>query len=634
MTVWAFLKAAFKVVVGFSLLVQSLLFLVVLVAILGVVGGVTSQLSGKKDEGASVAFDDGAALILNPQGVLSETAPDSDPFSDGLNAVFGGGPGAVSVHDLVRVVNAAKDDDRIDALVLDLGGLYVPTIYASKAYYLADAIEDFRESGKRVVAIGDGYTQEQYLLASEADTVLMHDYGQVFITGYGSYRTYYKSALDRLKVNSHVFRVGTFKSALEPYLRDDMSPAAREANAAFLGVLWDRYTAHVEANRELPEGRVDRFGQNQPALLAQAGGDFGAMAKRVGLVDGLMGRADQIAFVADIVGEGEDGEGFNGVGWKKYKLSVREARNAENRPDIAVVTAAGSIMDGESSGGDVVGGDTIARQLREAREDDAVKAVVLRVDSPGGSAFASEVMRDEVLKLKAVGKPVIVSMGSLAASGGYWISAPADEIWAAPTTVTGSIGIFGYVPTLENTLAEFGVYTDGVGTTPLAGVAAAGMGPLPEQAEQLFQLSIEEGYDRFLTIVSEGRGMTKEAVDEVAQGRVWIGETARTLGLVDQLGDLDDAIAAAAERAGLDAYDVVGLTKEKSAFERFLEGLTGEGVRLGLVEVEEPELFEATSGRAGALQALAEQIKVEARYQASFNDPNAVYARCVACDPR
>ena len=634
MTVWDVLKTAFKVVVGFSLLVQSLLFLVLLVAIFGIVGGVTSQLAGEKGEGASVAFEDGAALVLNPQGVLSETAPESDPFSDGLNAVFGGGPGAVSVHDLVRVVNAARDDDRIDALVLDLGGLYVPTIYASKAYYLAEAIEDFRESGKRVVAVGDGYTQEQYLLASEADTVLMHDYGQVFITGYGSYRTYYKSALDRLKVNSHVFRVGTFKSALEPYLRDDMSPAAKEANAAFLGVLWDRYTAHVEANRNLPAGRIDRFGQNQPTLLAQSGGDFGALAERAGLVDGLMGRAEQVAFVADIVGEGEDGEGFNSVGWRKYKLSVREPRDADDRPNVAVVTAAGSIMDGESNGGDVVGGDTLAGQLRDAREDEDVRAVVLRVDSPGGSAFASEVMRDEVLQLKAAGKPVIVSMGSLAASGGYWISAPADEIWAAPTTVTGSIGIFGYIPTLENTLAEVGVYTDGVGTTPLAGIAAAGTGPLPEQAEQLFQLSIEQGYDRFLSIVSEGRGMSKEAVDQVAQGRVWIGETAREIGLVDRLGDLDDAVAAAAERAGLEEYDVVGLTREKSTFERFLEGLTGEGVRLGLIEADEPDLFEATSGRAGALQALAEQIKVEARYQASFNDPNATYARCVACDPR
>ena len=626
-TAWTVFKTAGKIVLGASLVIQSILFLM----ILAIFGTIFAGIAGSSD-GPDVQVRDGVALVLNPKGILSEIAPDDDPFADGLNAVFGGGPGEVSVHDLVRTVRAAEKDDRIDAMVLDLGGLFVPSIYASKAYYLADAIEDFRESGKRVIAIGDGYTQEQYLLASEADTVLMHDYGQVFILGYGSYRQYYKSALDKLRVNNHVFRVGTFKSALEPYLRDDMSEAAELANAAFLDVLWERYGGFVEANRDLPDGAIDDYGTRMPELLAAADGDFARLAKEAGLVDRLMSRADQLAFVRDIVGPGEEDESFAQVGYKTYKLSVPTPRNDKKKPDIAIVTAAGAIVDGDQSVG-AAGGDYIAGQLRDAREDDDVKAVVLRVDSPGGSAFASEVMRDEVLKLKAAGKPVVVSMGSLAASGGYWISAPADRIYAAPTTVTGSIGIFGYLPTFEDMMAELGVYTDGVGTTPLAAITAAGIGPLPEEAERLFQLSIEQGYDRFLTIVADGRNMTKRQVDQVAQGRVWIGRTASGIGLVDALGDIDDAVVAAAELADLDAYDVIGITKPKSALEQFLEGMTGTARAFGLTGApEEDALF--AGGAANPLRSLSEQVMGEARFLASFNDPNATYARCVGCEPR
>ena len=632
LTAWGFIKTAFKVVIGFSLLVQSLLFIVLLVAIFGIIGGVATQLGEEREDGGpSLHVARGAALVLNPQGTLSEQAPETDPFQEAFSEAFGFSTASeVSVHELVRIVRAAQDDDRIEALVLDLGGLYVPSIYASKAYYLADAIEDFRESGKRVVAMGDAYTQEQYLIASEADTVLMHDYGQVFILGYGSYRTYFAEALEKLKVNSHVFRVGTFKSALEPYLRNDMSEAAKLANSAFLGVLWDTYTETVETNRGLPDGTVHDFASDMPRYLEAAGGDMARMAAEIGLIDEAMSRADMIAYVQDIVGEDEDGESFNQVAWTKYRHAVRGPQDRDDIGNVAVVTAAGAIVDGEESTG-VAAGDYIAEQLREARERDDVKAVVLRVDSPGGSAFASEVMRDEVLKIKAEGKPVIVSMGSLAASGGYWISAPADEIWASPTTVTGSIGIFGYLPTLEETAQSIGVNVDGVGTTPLAAFTAVGLGPLPDEASQILQMSIEQGYDRFLTIVSEGRGMSKNKVDAVAQGRVWIGQTAQELNLVDNLGDIDEAIAAAAARAGLEDYDVVGLTREKSAFERFLEGLTGTAQEVGLVKSPEAKLFAAESARPGTIEQVLSLVQAEARFQASFNDPNAIYARCLAC---
>jgi protease-4 len=636
LTAWGVLKTAFKVVVGLSLLVQSLLFIVLLLAIIGIAGGISASMKGQDDPGSLVKVEEGAALLLNPKGVLSEQAPAVDPFEEALSeALGGGGPSQVSVHDLVATVRAAKDDERIEALVLDLGGLYVPSIYASKAYYLADAIEEFRESGKRVIAISDRYTQEQYLIASEADTVLVHDYGEVFILGYGSYRTYFAEALARLKVTSHVFRVGTFKSALEPYLRDDMSPAAELANKAYLDVLWAAYAERVEANRGLPEGRVNRLAQDMPALLAAAGGDLARLAERAGLVDEVMGRAEQTAFVAAIVGEEEEEDaevGFRHVAWSDYRNTIDKDLDRDDFGNVAVVTVSGAIVDGDVGGSDVAAGDLIADELRRAREDDDVKALVLRVDSPGGSAFASEVIRDEVLAIKAAGKPVVVSMGSLAASGGYWISAPADAIYAVPTTLTGSIGIFGYLPTLENTLREIGVNTDGVGTTPLAALTNAGLGPLPEDASELFQLSIENGYDRFLAVVAEGRGMSREAVDNVGQGRVWIGLTAKTINLVDQLGDYDEAVAGAAALAGLEDYDVVRMTDAKSPFELFIENLTGSAAEVGLAEPQRQRLFGSVSERPGTIRQLTDAVRKEAAFQATFNDPNGAYVRCLECE--
>ncbi|MEM9422137.1 MAG: S49 family peptidase, partial [Pseudomonadota bacterium] len=259
--------------------------------------------------------------------------------------------------------------------------------------------------------------------------------------------------------------------------------------------------------------------------------------------------------------------------------------------------------------------------------DEDIRAVVLRVDSPGGSAFASEVMRDELVRLKDAGKPVVVSMGSLAASGGYWISASADEIWAAPTTLTGSIGVFGFVPTFENAMAELGVSTDGVGTTPLSSAASAGLGPLPQAYGEVIQASVESVYTRFLNLVAEGRGMSTVAVDEIAQGRVWIGDKALELSLVDKLGTIDDAIAAAAARAELEDYDVVGITQQKSRFEMFLSQIAGEGGS----DIGATTLFGAKPSHAVTVSKILSLARSEAAFYASFNDPGAVYVRCLEC---
>ncbi len=386
----------------------------------------------------------------------------------------------------------------------------------------------------------------------------MNDYGNLLIYGYGSYGTYLKSFLEKLKVTSHVFRVGTFKSAVEPFIRDDMSPAAKEANIAFLNVLWRSYVDSVEGARGLQPGVVENYANNLAEILKTVDGDLGKAALEAGFVDGLLSRAEMNEKLKEVFGASKDGKSYKKVGFKRYLTSLDKDED-DGDPNIAVITAAGAIIDGDAPTGRAAGGDTIATQLRKAREDDKIKAVVLRIDSPGGSAFAADVVRDEMLALKAAGKPVVASMGSLAASGGYWIAADADEIWAAPTTITGSIGIFGYLNTFENTAAELGVFVDGVGTTNLSPILATGIGPLPQSAAEILQQSTENGYDRFLTVVGSGRGLDKSYVDSIGQGRVWIGERALELKLVDHLGDYDDAIAAAARLANLDKYDVVDM---------------------------------------------------------------------------
>ncbi|RFB03971.1 signal peptide peptidase SppA [Parvularcula marina] len=630
LTVWGFLKGLFKAVIGLSLLAQSLLFLLILVTLISITSNASKTLSGASGEGPSLEVPDNGALLLNPRGVLVETAPPEDTLGDALAAAFGArSENQISVHELVRVLRSAAEDDRIDVLVLDLQGLYVPSIYASKAHYVAAEVEKFRATGKRVIAIGDYYSQEQYLIASEADTILLNDFGGLEIIGYGSYGTFFKSALDKLKVKSNVFRVGTFKAAVEPFLRDDMSEEAKLANRAYLGVLWDQYALAVDENRDL-QTSVKTYANNTGELMREAGNNVAMAALNAGLVDQLMNRPDQIEFIASLVGRDDNSKygGFRGVGYETYKVSAKTPEIRKDSAKIAVVTAAGTIVDGDEPYG-VAAGDTIARQLREARFNNDVRALVLRVDSPGGSAFASEVMRDELLKLKEAGKPVVVSMGSLAASGGYWISASADEIWAAPTTVTGSIGVFGYVPTFEDTLAEVGVFTDGVGTTPLAAISAAGMGPLPEAYGEIIQASIEDVYRRFTSLVAEGRGMSVERVDEIGQGRVWIGATAIEIGLVDKLGTIDDAIASAASRAGVEDYDVIGMTRPKTPFEKFLENLAGAEVDAHADVAA--QMFGGTSSRSVDMTKLVRFALEEGRFLLGFNDPQGVYVRCLQC---
>lgn len=621
--VWGFLKGFGKLIIGILLVLQGVIGLAMLLLFVGLFVGVSDGIGGKKAVGGGVPKD--AALFINPNGVLVEEAEAVDPLEQFFEQAYGvEEPSQIEVGEVARAIRSAAKDDRIKGLVLDLTQLYIPAISASKAHYLGAVVDEFKAAGKKVYALGDFYTQEQYLIASHADEIHMHDRGSLVLVGYGAYDAFVKSFLEKILVTPHVFRVGTFKAAVEPFLRDDMSPEAKEANLAFLGSMWRSYVASIEKARGLPAGAVDRFSNDLNSVLRDSGGDFAKAALKSKLVDHLSSRPEQLAAMKAIFGDDQSGETFKNVDLATYLGAVGEESD-DGDPNVAIVTAAGTIVDGEAPPGVAAGGDTIAGYLKKALDDEDVKAVVLRVDSPGGSAFASEIIRDGVLALKAAGKPVVVSMGSLAASGGYWISAPADEIWASPTTVTGSIGIFAFFPTFEKAAAHWGVNIDGVGTTALSSIYGAGVGPLEENVADIFQQSVEDGYRDFLGVVAEGRKLEPSYVDTVGQGRVWIGEQARGLKLVDHLGDIDQAVAAAARLANLTEYDRVEMREEASPFEAFFGKASAKILRsFGVSDTKFG--FENS-----ILRKAVAAVRKEMAFIDEFNDPNALYARCIIC---
>ncbi|MEO0399965.1 MAG: signal peptide peptidase SppA [Pseudomonadota bacterium] len=622
-SVWSFIKGIGKLLIGFLLVVQGLIGLVVMIMVVSAIIALSNGFIG--DGGPSATVPDGAALYINPNGVLVEQAEPVDPFEQAFQEAYGvDEPGDISVHDLVRAIREAAGDDRIKGIVLDLSELSVSPSSASKVHYVAAELEKFKQSGKTIQAVGDVYGQDQYLMAASADTVYLHDRGSLVFFGYGRYVTYFKSFLDKIRVTPHVFRVGTFKAAVEPFLRDDMSDEARAANADYLDVLWSRYANVIEEARGLDDGAVDQFANSYNSLLAAANGDMAQAALDFGLVDELKSRPEQLAALKDLYGEDKEGETFKNVEVGRYLTALGPREDGE-APNVAVVTAAGTIIDGEAPAGVAAAGDTIAGYLEKAREDDDVKAVVLRVDSPGGSAFASEVIRDQVIALKEAGKPVVVSMGSLAASGGYWISAPADEIWAAPTTITGSIGIFAFFPTFENAFDSIGIHVDGVGTTAFSSLYGTGAGPLNEPFADVIQQSVEHGYREFLSIVADGRDLDSTYVDSIAQGRVWIGERAMGLRLVDKLGGLDEAVAAAAARAGLEEYDRVEVLDTTTPFEMLFGGGAARVMRMAGVSQRD------ALAHGSALRKAVRRIEKTIDFYGAFNDPHAMYARCLSC---
>lgn len=559
---------------------------------------------------------DGSALVVDPDGMIVEQLTARDPFE----AVLGQDrlPPETLLRDIVSAIRTAAGDKRITALVLSLDGMLGAG--PSQLHYLGTVIDEFKESGKPVLAYGTGYSQGQYLLAAHADEVYMHPFGGVYLTGYGIYPTYFKAGIEKLKANFHVFQVGEYKTAVEPYLRDDMSPEARESYSGVLKVLWDAYIEEVARERKLDAAAFRAGFDNMAGDLRAANGDFAVLAENNGLVDGLKTWKEWRQHMVGVVGSNGN---HNGSSYKRISLasyiSAVGPSDQKGSGRIAVVVARGTILDGEQKPG-VVGGDTIARLIRKARSNDKVKAIVLRIDSGGGSVFASEVIRREVEAAQADGLPVVASMGAVAASGGYWIASTADEIWAAPTTITGSIGIFAIFPTFDKTLDSIGIHSDGVGTTPLSG-ALDPRRPISDLLRDLVQQSIESGYDKFITRVAAGREMTKEDVDAVGRGRVWAGKTARDLGLVDNLGSLDDAVAAAARLAELDEYGTLYVedppTFEQRVVDFLLAPLARERIAGGIAR--------------SPLQRLVGDLEAEFAQLLALNDPQNVYALCLEC---
>lgn len=536
---------------------------------------------------APVKIEDNVALAINPAGAVVDTL-DEDSSQKLIDEFSGEGPRQTLVRDLTEALIAAAGDPRITVAVLKLDK--VEALGPAQVDEIAAAVKIFRAAGKKVQAWAPYYGQTEYLLAANADQVSMDPFGSVLIEGYGSFQNYFKDALDKLGVQVHVFRVGEYKSAVEPFERNDMSPEAREANREWLTDLWAGYTLTVAAARKLAPADVERYIAGAPEGLKQAGGDGALYAVNSKLVD-LTETLEQFRErVGKTVGMDEDTGSFRQVHFSEYLNAVRRERavSQKDAATVALVAVQGEIVDGDSEPG-VAGGDTVSQLLHDARDDDQVHAVVLRVDSPGGSVFASEQIRREVEALRKAGKPVVVSMSTLAASGGYWVSMDADEIWAHENTLTGSIGIFGLVPTIEKPLEKIGIHTDGVGTTVLSGAFRLDR-PLSPQAASLIQSEIDNGYRRFIEGVARGRKLPIEKVEQIARGRVWSGLDAKPLGLVDHFGGLDQAVAAAARRAGIGAdYKLEEMTPDDKAPVQALLRMFGQGqLRSLLTKIAEP----------------------------------------------
>ncbi|EBH1934935.1 signal peptide peptidase SppA [Salmonella enterica] len=557
------------------------------------------------------------ALLLDISGVIVDKPSTNHRLGALGRQLFGASSDRLqenSLFDIVNAIRQAKDDRNITGIVLDLKnftGADQPSMR-----YIGKALREFRDSGKPVFAVGENYSQGQYYLASFANKIWLSPQGQVDLHGFATNGLYYKTLLDKLKVSTHVFRVGTYKSAVEPFIRDDMSPAAREADSRWIGELWQNYLHTVSANRQISPQQLFPGAQAIIDGLTSVGGDTAKYALDHKLVDALASSADVEKALTKQFGWSKTENNYRAISYYDYSLK----KPADNGGTIAVIFANGAIMDGEETPGNV-GGDTTASQIRDARLDPKVKAIVLRVNSPGGSVNASEVIRAELAAAKAAGKPVVVSMGGMAASGGYWISTPANYIVASPSTLTGSIGIFGVINTVENSLSSIGVHSDGVSTSPLAEISMTKA--LSPEVQQMMQLSIEYGYKRFIMLVAEARKRTPEQIDQIAQGHIWTGEDAKANGLVDSLGDFDDAVAKAAELAKLKQWHLDYYQDEPTVLDMVMDSMTG-SVRAML-----PEAIQAIL--PAPLVSAANTVKAEGDKLAAFNDPQNRYAFCLTC---
>ena len=603
-----FLKGIWRVLSGISRAI-SVLVPLLFVAIFMIAFSTTLS------ESTPELLPERAALLIAPSGPLVEDSPPVDTLSAFINQDY---DQPVLLNDVVRSIRWAATDERITSLVFDLENLAGPS--TSQTLEISSAIDVFRASGKPVIAVGDFYSQAHYLLASQADQILLHPEGGMFLEGFSVYRSYLRSFLEKIRVTMHVFRAGENKSAVEPYLRDDMSEEEREVVSRWLEALWATYTELAESGRELPAGTMDQFIASFAAQLSASDNDLAETMLAAGWVDMLADHAQMEDALAEWVGVTDEDGYAEVILLDRYVEDVKMSRSLseESLPLIAIIPVEGTLMPGDSEEG-MAGSDTINGYIDTALEAEDLAAIVLRVNSPGGSVFASDLIRRKLLEVADADIPIVVSMGTVAASGGYWIAAEADEIWALPTTLTGSIGAFSAFPTIEGIVEYIGVTVDGVGTTPLAGAASFDRGLSPEMAS-IVQALAYGAYDDFIELVASGRDMSEQAVREVADGLVWTGAEAAERGLVDELGGLDGAVLAAARLAGVEEWRTAR-TRVPPSFESVL--LQELSRSFGMVAVP----------LGGWFESLVSAFKPAIKSLSSLRDPMHVYAQCLPCAP-
>ncbi len=601
-----------KVLTGVRIFTLNIAFLALLLFIFTSI----STYSPKKE----VKIPSSGALVLSLSGDIVEEKQPADPFSSLLNDKLGLKtlPTETLFQDILDAIGKAAGDDKVTCILLDLNKM--GSVGLNQLQIIGKALTDFKASGKKIIAAEDFYQQKAYYLASFADEIYLNPMGAVDVHGLGAYRLYFKDAINRLKINYHIFRVGTFKSALEPIMRNSMSEEAKSQNLTWLTALWDTITTDISRERQLSAESLRGYTENIASELATVDGDTARLALETGLVDGLKTREELRSYLVEMTGKDKNGS-FKQISLNDYLKTISRSFIDPPAADgsIGIIIARGTILNGEQPIG-TIGGDTIGELIRKARKDSGIKGLVLRINSGGGSVFASEVIRQEILEYKKSGKPLVVSMGSMAASGGYWIAADADKIWASPVTLTGSIGIFAAIPTFEKSLSGLGIYNDGVGTTSLAPALDLTQ-PLSPSLKESIQISLRHGYDQFLGIVAKGRSMSREEVSRVAEGRVFDGATAQRLGLVDELGTLNDAIASAAALAGIDDYSARYIRKPLTVKDEILQLFSGRISDVLTSAVIPPSLLTAL----GRLLAPIREILL-------FNDPKGLYAHCLIHD--
>lgn len=550
------------------------------------------------------------ALLLSLDGTVVE-----QPAPVGFSEAAGGtAPKQFRLRDVVTAIDAAATDSRVKTVVLDLDGFAGGGQVALSD--IGAALDRFRKSGKPVLAYATGYTDNGYQLAAHASEIWLDPMGLTLFAGPGGSRPYFKGLIDKVGANVHVYRVGKFKSFVEPYTRTEASPEAKEANLALAGALWSNW--QNEVTRARPKARIAAYAADPAGAVGRRGLSHAALAN--GIVDHLGSRAQFAARVAKVAGEGSNGNAFAAISLPAF-TSAHPYDSGDKT--IAVATVAGNIVDGQADAG-TAGGETISRLIDRAVQAGNTRAIVLRVDSPGGSALASDRIRQSLAMARARGIPVVVSMASVAASGGYWVTTAADRVFAEPGTITGSIGVFGIIPTFEGALGKIGVTTDGIRTTPLSGQPDILGGTTP-QFDALIQRSVEGTYGQFLTLVSDARRIPVARVNEIAQGRVWDGGTARQLGLVDRFGGIDDAIAEAARLAKLDpsARHAVWLEKPKTWTQQLAESWANSGDEDD-ERAQEDALTRLTRIRLSELAAMVTEVR-------GLVGATAIQARCLEC---